>query len=207
MTDRKKYKNLLFDLGGVIMDLDRSRCVAAFTDMGMTTANDLLGEYIQAGPFLALEEGKLSSAEFRDECRAHLTHPATDNEIDYAFNQFLIGIPLHRLRSIDALKESYNIYLLSNTNQIMWDSKIKECFMQDGKEREDYFDGMVTSFEAGCAKPDSRIFQLTLEKFNILPEETLFFDDGQKNIDAASKLGFGTHLIKPGEEFMDYFSR
>lgn len=205
--ENKKYKNLLFDLGGVIMDIERERCVAAYTAMGMTNANDLLGVYVQSGPFLALENGDITPAQFRAEIRKNLTREATDAEIDAAFCEFLIGIPKHRLEELRALRKEYKIYLLSNTNPIMWDSKIKECFRIEGFEREDYFDGMITSFEANCSKPAPKIFEDTISKLGIKAEDTIFFDDSQKNLDAAAKFGFGTYLVKPGTEFMDYFNR
>lgn len=207
MSQRTKYKNLLFDLGGVITDLSRMSCVKAFTEMGMTIANELLGEYIQSGPFGALEDGKLSNEEFRAELRKHISATVTDAQIDEAFCKFIVGIPLHRLRALEELRKEYKVYVLSNTNAIMWDSVLKENFAIDGKQREDYFDGIVTSFEAKCSKPDPKIFQLVIDKFGIKAEETLFFDDGKTNIDAASSLGFATHLVGPGEEFMDYFKQ
>ena len=203
--ENKKYKNLLFDLGGVIMDIERERCVAAYTAMGMTNANELLGVYVQSGPFLALENGDITPAEFRAEIRKDLSREATDAEIDAAFCKFLIGIPKHRLEELRELRKEYKIYLLSNTNPIMWNSKIKECFQIEGFEREDYFDGMITSFDADCSKPAPKIFKDTISKLGIKAEDTIFFDDSQKNLDAAAKFGFGTYLVKPGTEFMEYF--
>lgn len=200
-----KITNLLFDLGGVIIDLNRMRCVEAYNKLGLTIANEMLGEYVQSGPFLPLEEGKLTNEQFREEIRKHISQEVTDEQIDFAFNQFLVGLPVQRLRNLQKLREKYNIYLLSNTNAIMWDSKIKELFTQDGLKREDYFDGIITSFEAKCVKPCEDIFKLTIEKFGIDPKETLFFDDGLKNIEAAAKLGFQTHHILPGEEFIHFF--
>lgn len=205
--ENKKYKNLLFDLGGVIMDIERERCVAAYTAMGMTNADELLGVYVQAGPFLALENGDITPAEFRNEIRKSLPHDASDAEIDAAFCEFLIGIPKHRLEQLRELRKEYKIYLLSNTNPIMWNSKIKECFQIEGFERENYFDGMITSFEANCSKPAPKIFEETISKLRIKAEETIFFDDSQKNLDAAAKFGFGTYLVKPGTEFTDYFKQ
>lgn len=201
----KKYKNLLFDLGGVIMDIKRERCVAAFEAMGMTTADELLGVYIQSGPFLALEEGRITPDEFRAEIRRRLPDDSTtDAEIDSAFCKFLIGIPAHRLEQLRELRSHYNIYMLSNTNPIMWNSKIAECFRIEGREREDYFEGMITSFEVHCSKPERKIFEKTIELLGIKPDETLFFDDSQNNLDAAAELGFGTYLVTPGSEFIDF---
>lgn len=196
-----QIKNLLFDLGGVIMDIRRENCVAAMTKLGISDADELLGLYCQKGPFLLLEEGKITPAEFRDALRHKADKPLTDKQIDDAFNAFLIGIPVERLRALDSLKGKYKIYMLSNTNPIMFDSKIKDEFCKDGKDVNAYFDGICVSYEEGCAKPDPTIFTNLLAKFGINAEETLFFDDSQKNIDAATELGFQTQLVPPGTEF------
>lgn len=196
-------KNLLFDLGGVIMDIRRLNCVASFERLGMKDADSFLGEYSQKGPFLQLEEGLINEAQFRDAVREYIDGEVTDEQIDKAFCDFLVGIPAYRLEHLRQLKKQYGIYMLSNTNPIMWHSRIAEEFRQEGMEREDYFDGIVTSFEARSIKPDAKIFHTVVENLGIKPEETLFLDDSQKNLDAASALGFHTLLVAPGSEFFD----
>lgn len=200
---KTEIKNLLFDLGGVIMDIKRENCVKAFEAMGMTDANELLGEYAQKGVFLELEEGKITPAEFRTEIRKHISCAVSDSDIDAAFCKFLLGIPAHRLNALDELRKSYKIYLLSNTNPIMIESDIKRYFKVCGKEMTDYFDGMVLSYLAKSIKPDSGIFEYAIKHLGILPEETIFFDDSAKNLEASAKFGFKTALVEPGTEFMD----
>lgn len=200
-------KNLLFDLGGVIMDIRRENAVKALEKIGMTDANDFLGEYSQKGPFLQLEEGTITPEEFRNEIRKYINNEVSDADIDAAFCEFLIGIPRHRLEELRELKKQYNIFMLSNTNPIMWHSRIAEEFRQEGLEMKDYFDGIVTSFEAKSIKPDKKIFETAITKCNIKPEETIFLDDSQKNLDSASELGFGTILVAPGSEFFDLIKK
>lgn len=198
-------RNLLFDLGGVIMNLRRENCVEALEQLGLKEAEEMLGLYCQTGPFMQLEEGKITPAEFRVEIRRRIGCEVSDAEMDDAFNRFLLGIPVERLRALESLRKQYKIYMLSNTNAIMFDSKIKTDFQIDGKNREDYFDGMCLSYEEGCAKPDLQIFHNVLDKFGIKAEETLFFDDSQANLEAAARLGFRTWLVEPGTEFMEAF--
>lgn len=203
-------KNLLFDLGGVIMDIERERCVRSLTRLGMVGADEMLGLYVQSGPFMELEEGKLTEAEFYEAIRTKFPDGGknvTDNQLKAAFNDFLIGIPIHRLVELRMLRKDFKIYLLSNTNPIMFNSKIAECFRAEGKEITDYFDGQVVSFEALCAKPDRKIFEYTISHLGIKPDETLFFDDSQKNLDAAAEVGFATALVPPGTEFIDALSQ
>ena len=195
--------NLLFDLGGVIMDIDRMRCVEAYRRLGMPHPEDFLGDYAQKGPFMMIESGEITPQEFRDTLRKFLPPHVTDRQIDEAFFEFLVGIPQHRLRQLRELRHRHKIYLLSNTNPIMWDGKIEREFRKEGLQRESYFDGIVTSFEAKSMKPDPRIFKYAIEKLGIDPTDTLFLDDSKANLDAAAKLGFKTALVAPGSEFTD----
>lgn len=196
-------KNLLFDLGGVIMDIEKDRCVRAFADLGLPDAASYFGEYSQKGPFMLIEEGAVSVDDFHRELRHDIGRTVKDDEIDKAFCRFLIGIPARRLADLRRLREHYGVYLLSNTNIIMWNSKIKDEFTHEGLQREDYFDGIVTSFEARALKPDERIFRYAADTLGINPSETLFLDDSQRNLDAAATLGFHSLLVAPGSEFVD----
>lgn len=200
-------KNILFDLGGVIMDIRRENCVEAFRRLGLKDANSYFGEFSQQGPFMLVERGDINVDEFHAAMRPALPAGTTDEQIDDAFCQFLIGIPVHRLRQLQELRRrGYKVYMLSNTNPIMWARTIRTEFEKDGLTREDYFDGIVTSFEANALKPEAKIFKYAEQKLGIRPEETLFIDDSQTNLDAAAALGFATALAAPGTEFMDLIS-
>ena len=202
-------KNLLFDLGGVIMDIKRECCVDALMKLGVENADEMLGLYVQSGDFLRLENGSISADEFRNSLRSQIKdgREVSDREIDEALNAFLLGIPLRRLVALRELHKKYNIYLLSNTNPIMYYSEIARQFTQEGKTIDDYFDGQVVSFLAGSNKPDRKIFEYAIGHLGITPEETLFIDDSQHNLDAAATLGFATALVPPGQEFEDILSR
>ena len=186
---------LLFDLGGVIMDIRRDNAVEALRALGMADADDFLGEYGQKGPFLALEKGEITPGEFRDELRPMLRAGVSDAVIDAAFNRFLTGIPLERLRALERLHATHSIYMLSNTNAIMWHSRIAE-----------EFDGWVPSVEVHAYKPDPEIFRIARERFSLEPARTLFLDDSEANCRAAAALGFRTAHVRPGTEFTDYIN-
>lgn len=196
-------KNLLFDLGGVIMDIDRMNCVASFKRLGMADPEKFLGEYVQQGPFGDLESGRIDAPAFREEMRKYLPAGVSDEAIDSAFSDFLIGIPVRRLEALEELRKRYKVYILSNTNPIMWNGRIAEEFAKQGKDITAYTDGAITSFEVKCMKPDPRIFREALEKFGIKAQETVFLDDSKANTDAAARLGFETIHVAPGSEFMD----
>lgn len=188
--------NLMFDLGGVIMDIDRSRCVAYFDTLGMDGADDFFDAYTQKGPFLLLESGQITPEEFRDMMRQKLPAGVTDPQIDRGLSLFLCGIPEYRLNLLRHLRQTgHKVWLLSNTNPIMWHNDILPEFRRQGLEISDYFDGTVTSFDAKICKPDRRIYEYALEKFGIKAAETTFFDDGPANVEAARACGMNARLI------------
>ncbi len=196
-------RNLLFDLGGVIMDIDKNDCVRAFERLGLANASSYFGDYSQTGPFMLLEEGAISPDEFHAALRADLPDGVSDAQIDAAFCEFLTGIPPYRLQWLRDLRKQKRVYMLSNTNPVMWHSKIAREFEQEGGSLSDYFDGCVTSFEAKALKPEKKIFDYAIRTLGIKPEETLFLDDSESNVQAARALGFQAEVVPPGTEFMD----
>lgn len=200
-------RNLLFDMGGVVIDLSINRSKEAFRELGLENPDELLDAYVQKGAFARLESGTIAPKEFFDEIRCVLPpkwrEAATDKVIEEAFSKFLLGLPADRLRALHRLSGRYNVCLLSNTNAIMWHGKIASLFREDGHDLDYYFPGgVVASFEAKCMKPDKEIFVYAEKHLDIKPGETLFLDDGPANIIAARKLGFKALLVKPGTEFM-----
>lgn len=196
-------KNLMFDLGGVIMEIERERAVRAFADLGMADANSFFDPYEQRGYFGLLEQGAISAEEFRRDIRPLFSRPVSDEEIDRGLDRFLIGIPAERLQRLKALRRSgYKLYLLSNTNPIMWNGFIANEFRKLGDDISDYFDGVQTSFDAKTCKPDPRIFRLAAQKFGIDPSQTTFYDDGAANCQAARDLGFHAELVTANNSFM-----
>lgn len=195
--------NLLFDLGGVIMEIDRMRAVEAFSRLGMAGADAFFDPYLQRGPFGRLEAGEISAECFRRDIRPMFSRPVSDEEIDEGLCRFLIGIPDERLDRLKELRErGHKVYMLSNTNPIMWERFILGEFRKQGGDIDTYFDGVVTSFTQGVCKPDAEIFRLACDILGIRPEETTFFDDGAGNVAAAAALGFHTVHIGGETDFM-----
>ena len=200
-----KNDALLFDLGGVIVDIRREDCVDAFRKLGFTDIADYLGDYGQKGVFLLIEEGKISVDEFRAEIRKHIPGEVSDQAIDNAFNAFITGIPRHRLEALRKLRaEGHKLYVISNTNPLMWHGRLAEEFGQEGLTVYDYFDGVVTSFETGCCKPDRAIFDRVVNEFGVDPAHTVFFDDSEANCRKGVELGFKAVHVAPGTEFTDF---
>lgn len=189
------------------MDIKKENCVEAFKLLGLPDTDSFFGEYSQKGPFLMIEEGSITPDEFHAYVKSLLPTEVTDQQIDDAFIKFLIGIPSERLLQLQQLRKKYNLYLLSNTNPIMWNTKIKDEFEKDGLDIHGYFDGIVTSFEAKALKPKKEIFDYAVEHLGIKPEETMFFDDSLANIKAAQELGFHGAHVAPDTEFYDIIKK
>ncbi len=185
-------KNIVFDMGGVLVSLDRRRCVRAFAnDLGFADFGDYLSAYVQSGFFALYEDGAINTARFRDHVRVHSTNAAaTDEMIDNALASFLTEIKKEKFELLMNLKEEYNLILLSNNNPIAY-ARANELMKEvGGVTFADIFSKMFLSFERKCSKPGEEIYNLLIEECDINPEETLFIDDSQANIETAINLGF-----------------
>ncbi|MEG1749160.1 MAG: HAD family phosphatase [Tannerellaceae bacterium] len=186
-------KNIVFDLGGVILDLDRDRAVKRFIEIGVADAEQLVDAYEQKGLFLELENGTLTAAEFCRKLSDHTGKELTEPMIHDAWMGFVVDIPQQKLDYILALKNDYNVYLLSNTNPFIMAWARDSGFTPAGRPLTAYFHKLYASYEIGITKPDSRIFDYMRQDAGLNPGETLFVDDGIKNIQAASALGYQTY--------------
>lgn len=201
-NDMNKIKNVVFDLGGVLVDLDIDRCIAAFRSLGMDAVAELINPYYPAEMIGRLEHGEISFHEACDQMRLLAGTPQiTDEQIAWAYGEFLVGIPVGKLRQIDALRSwGIRTYVLSNNNPASMEY-IRRMFRGDGKTMNDYFDAVYLSYELHELKPSEAIFRKMISASGLRPEETLFIDDGQKNVDAARTLGFAVYMPAPEEDF------
>lgn len=192
----RNIRNVVFDLGGVVIDLARENAVRELELLGLSDAGELLTLYRQEEPFLSLETGLRTAPEVLDILRKKCIPGTSDSDIAEAFEAFLVRIPRERLAAIRRLRESgYRVYALSNTNPIMFHGWINRAFMQEGLKIRDYFDGIVTSFEEGTCKPDKEIFQTVLTRYGLTKDETLMLDDSDANCKAAREVGMKAFRI------------
>lgn len=191
-------KNVIFDLGGVVIDLDRDRAVRALEKLGFDGADEMLGLYGQKAPFLGLETGETPAGEFFDIMRSQMKPGVTDKEITAAINEFLVDLPSGRLEMLRRMRMAgYRIFMLSNTNPVMYNSWIDRAFRQEGGTVNDYFDGIVVSFQELMCKPDVAIFETLMRRYGLNPAETLMLDDSEKNCKGASAAG--AHALRVGK--------
>ncbi|MCM1291400.1 MAG: HAD family phosphatase [Prevotella sp.] len=208
MLNKHGIESVVFDLGGVVINLNRDAAVHRLEELGLTTAGKYLDLYCQSGPFLDLETGKITAAQFYDLIRNEINNDVTDLQIQQAFNAFLTDLPVERLHTISKLREAgYKVLALSNTNPVMYHSWIANAFAQEGKRINDYFDGVLASFEEGCCKPDPKIFHTLISRYRLNPANTLYLDDGPANCRAAAQTGLQTMHVtadKPMTLLNDY---
>ncbi len=198
-------KNIIFDMGGVLIDLDRDACIAKFKKLGFPEADELLDPYRQKGIFKELELGAVSPQELYDYISSHAERPIAPEDVDKALCAFLVGLPVYKLDMLLELRKSYKTYMLSNTNAVMMPYIKERFFRQQGLTVGDYFDRLFLSYEMGMLKPDAEIFEAVLSRTGIKAEETLFIDDSEANIESALAFGFRTYLPAPGEDFRHIF--
>lgn len=195
-------QNIIFDLGGVVIDLDRDRAVKALQALGLKEADEMLGLYGQQEPFLGLETGQLSTADFFDLMREKMNPGVTDSMITSAFNEFLVDLPVERLKMLRRMRMAgFRIFVLSNTNPVMFNTWIDRAFRQEGGTVNDYFDGVVASYEELMCKPDVELFRTVIRRYGLNPSETLMLDDSDKNCRAAAEAG--THAFRVGKTDRD----
>ncbi len=192
-----KYSTLIFDFGGVIINIDFNLTYRAFEHLGVPDLERQFAQHQQNDFFDNFEKGKITPHDFREAMRKLLAQNLSDQEIDKAWNSMLLDIPQYRIDLIKELKKEYRCVLLSNTNQIHYDYYRQAFEDKFGYQKfSDVFDQTFFSHEIGMRKPDADIFNYTLESLNEKQENTLFIDDTEKNILAANALGINTLLWK-----------
>ena len=223
-------KNIIFDLGGVLINLDTQATIDAFTHLGIKIKLD-------APQLYAFEKGDLTEAEFYNFIRANQTanhssiqnstrtssqassqistqaqttnplfdQPLSNSTIDAAWNKMLLDFPTQRLELLLKLKHSQiNLYLLSNTNIIH-----HRCFEQTLLQQwnthnfKGIMQGVYYSYQMGLRKPDPEIYKVVLQSNQLSPAETLFIDDNQQNILGAQQVGLKTIWLQPGQCITD----
>lgn len=195
-------KNIVFDLGGVIMTLDPAEALRRFKALGLSDAERYLDSYTQSGIFGNLEEGKITAEDFRSKLSSLTGHELTFDECKHAWLGYRKDVPQRNLDLLKGLRvKGYRLILLSNTNPFMMDWALSCEFDGKGSSLNDYFDALYLSYRLGIMKPAPDFFRQVLDNENILPEETLFVDDGPRNVEAAGKLGFITMCPDNGSDW------
>lgn len=197
-------KNIIFDMGGVLVDLRGDHCIDAFREIGAEPIVRYVENHLTADLFYDVEIGRITTAEFCEEVRRKSNIIAPDERIVWAWNELLSGgIADEKKRRILQLKEQgYHIFLLSNTNDMHWQKCKNDHFPLGDKGVDDYFEQVFLSYEMQLAKPHADIYEAMLAKAGIKAEESIFIDDSAKNLEGAASVGIRTFHECDGHRWM-----
>lgn len=195
-------KNLIFDLGGVIITLAPDEALRRFKSLGLENAEEQMDAYTQMGIFGQLEEGKISAEAFREELSRQVGREVTYNECRHAWLGYVKEVPQRNLDALLRLRsEGYRIILLSNTNPYMMSWVRSTEFDGHGHSIDYYMDACYLSYQLGVMKPDTEFFHRVLMTEKIMASETLFIDDGPRNVATASQIGIRTYCPQNGADW------
>lgn len=201
-------KNIIFDFGGVLCDINIARTEQKFHALGLTEFNPQYSVSKADTIFGKFEDGSLSALEFRNAIRSFFPNPITDQEIDEAWNAMLLDLPEERIELLEKVKKSYKIYLLSNSNEIHFKKFSQEFQRIHGYNNfNDLFIKAFFSFQVRMKKPDREIFDHVIKDQGLNPAETLFIDDSLQHVHGANSAGLHAfHLdLSSGMKIVDLF--
>ncbi|MEA2042556.1 MAG: HAD family phosphatase [Bacteroidota bacterium] len=192
----KTVKNIIFDLGGVIINIDPSQVRKKLLELQFDRIDDALQKMHKADIFNRFETGQLSPGEFRMQIKTCFDLPIEDSVIDDVWNSLLLDFPQENISLLKELKQHYRLYLLSNTNRIHYNSYSKQLQEQRATNFGELFVKEFYSFRMGLRKPGVEIYEQVLMEAALNPSETLFIDDTEENLVSPRRLGIQTKHIQ-----------
>jgi glucose-1-phosphatase len=190
-------RNLLFDLGGVILNLAPQCTIEAFARLVNRDPDMVLKTYHERHEFSAYEKGDLTDEAFRTALRQMFATQATDDELDACWNAMLLDLPLERIQLLQKLRSRYQLILLSNTNAVHvrhFNQIVKSVTGQNTLDA--YFDKIYYSHVLKMRKPEKEIYQHVLRSHQLVASETLFLDDNLSNLEGAQAVGIKTFHVQ-----------
>ncbi|MCQ2136212.1 MAG: HAD family phosphatase [Bacteroidales bacterium] len=192
-------KAIVFDAGGVLIDLNLDACKKAFRQiLGFEKIDVILDPCHQKGIYGDMEEGKITTMEFRSKVLAESRPGSTPEMVDACMSALLTGMPQDKVELLKKLGGQYDLYILSNNNEISW-ARMMKIFVEKEIPLDIFKDCFISS-RMGMLKPDIRIYQMVVEKLGIDPSQILFIDDSMSNVEAAGSLGINAVYYKVGED-------
>ncbi len=207
--DIQNLEAIIFDLGGVIINIDYNLTVKAFEKIGFTDFNQQYSQAKQSGLFDLLETGKIQPKQFVNELKLKTPIQITDQQTIDAWNALLQDFPKERLELLKRLNKKFNTFLLSNTNQIHLESFNKILEKTHGLsslKNQNFFKEVYYSHEIQLRKPHTEVFEYVIKKNKLNPSKTLFIDDSIQHIEGANKTGLQTYWMQKGDDILNLFS-
>lgn len=199
-------RNIIFDYGNVVINLDFGATYRAFEKLGVEGAEETWGNIAENQLVKQYERGEVGSSEFRKLLADAFSLEVPDAHLDWAWNQLLRDMPSARIELLKKIRNQYRTFLLSNSNEIHYNHYAQELKSVHEIEHFDLlFEKAYFSYQVNLAKPGPDFYQLLLNDHLLNPKETLFIDDLKQNVEAAQKLGLNTIWLKPGMDICDLF--
>jgi FMN phosphatase YigB (HAD superfamily) len=199
-----QIKNIIFDLGGVIINLDIQRTIAEFNRISGLPFEKIYTQAEQTDIFDKFDKGLISDFDFFANLRKELRFQGKDEDLLKAWNAMLLDVPSQRLDMLIGLKLNYKTFLLSNTNETHVAAFERDLYRQHGiRNFNDYFEDVYYSCRMGMRKPDAEIFKKVIEDHKLDPAETIFIDDTEKHVKGAGACGIKSYLLPPKMEVLD----
>jgi HAD superfamily hydrolase (TIGR01509 family) len=203
----KGIKNIIFDLGGVLLNIDPGKTIEAFGKLGMEQLVGDKGLSYDHEIFYQMEQGQITSEEFRNGVRKLISLEVTNDQIDSAWTAMLLDFPAIRIELVRNLNKEYKIYLFSNTNAIHVKKYHDDFRKMHGFEASSLFEIDFYSNEIGFRKPSPESFQEIIRLSGINPEESLFIDDSLLNVEAAIACRLKGFWLEPGQKIEEIFQK
>lgn len=200
-----QIKNIIFDLGDVIINIDFALTFQAFSKLTDKSLDEVYEEFREKQIWEKYETGELSNQAFLNLLRSALNLKETDVEIINAWNALLLDIPRKRIELIKSLSEKYRLFILSNTSEYhIIDVNRILSEMSEFNDLKELVEVAYYSYEMGLRKPDPAIYQKVLDEQGIVASETIFLDDNKENIDSAMTLGLNVFRVQKPVDICEY---
>ena len=203
---KSEFENIIFDFGGVIINIDYEATINAFKDLGISDFDALYSQAAQSDLFDAIETGRISPQHFINGILQLLPAGVTPNQVVHAWNAMILDIPKERIEFLQQLSQTHDIYLLSNTNSIHIDKAMREWNNKTQADINDIFKKVYLSHEMGMRKPDVEIFRHVCQEQGLDPSKTLFIDDSIQHIHGAREAGLHAHHLLSKETIQSILS-
>jgi FMN phosphatase YigB (HAD superfamily) len=198
MKEFAQIKNIIFDLGAVIIPIDFNKTFQAFSDLSNLSIEEIKRRYMASNIFADFEKGLIGNYKFILEVRTllGLSSDISDQDIVDAWNVLLLQIPKERIERIQELATRYRLFLLSNTNPIHITEVHGILHSNTGIDRlEKIFEKVWYSYDLGLIKPHTNIYETVLKQKKLNAAETVFLDDNADNVAGAKKIGIEALLV------------
>jgi putative hydrolase of the HAD superfamily len=198
----EQIKNIIFDLGGVIINLDVNKTIAEFNKISNTPFESVYTQLQQKPIFDLFDKGLISENDFFEELQIHIKTKIKKDDLIFAWNAMLLDFPVNRLNTLTKLNSKYRLFLLSNTNETHVSEFENQLFKTHGyKNLDPFFEKVYYSCRMKMRKPDLEIFESVLKENNLIASETLFIDDTNHHVIGAQKAGINSLLLAKNKEF------